>query len=57
MLIFNDLSVERKKEIINYIKKNGNESAKAIALRFNISQARVNILKQKYIKRNRLSPN
>lgn len=53
MLIFKELSVERKKEIINYIVKNENESAKNIAIRFNISKAKVDMLKQKYIKKKR----
>lgn len=56
MLIFKELSVERKKEIINYIVKNENESAKNIAIRFNISKAKVNMLKQKYIKKKTPSP-
>tara|TARA_R110002124_G_scaffold236949_1_gene402149 strand:- start:331 stop:504 length:174 start_codon:yes stop_codon:yes gene_type:complete len=56
MLIFKELSVERKKEIINYIVKNENESARDIALRFNISKAKVNILKRKYINKKTLSP-
>lgn len=55
MLIFKDLSVERKKEIINYIVKNENESAQNIALRFNISKAKANTLKQKHIKKKSLS--
>lgn len=56
MLLFKDLPVERKKEIINYIVKNENESVKEIALRFNISKAKVKILKQRYINKKALSP-
>ncbi|MBT2771193.1 hypothetical protein J7J47_02985 [Halomonas sp. ISL-60] len=56
MLIFKELSLERKKEIINYIVKNENESARDIAFRFNISKAKVNILKRKYINKKTLSP-
>ncbi|MGL6214042.1 hypothetical protein, partial [Billgrantia desiderata] len=56
MLLFKDLPVERKREIINYIKKNENESSDVIAKRFNISKSKVEILKRKHLNKHAFRP-
>lgn len=56
MLLFKELSVERKREIINYIKKNENENPEIIAKRFNISRSKVEILKRKHLKNKSFRP-
>jgi len=56
MLLFKDLPVERKREIINYIKKNENENPDIIAKRFNISRSKVEVLKRKHLKNRNFRP-
>lgn len=48
MLLFKDLSVERKREVVSYIKRNRNEDPALIAERFNISVSKVEVLKRKH---------
>lgn len=52
MILFKELPVERKREIVNYIKKNENESTDVIAKRFNISKSKVKLLRRKHLKNN-----
>ncbi|SBR45142.1 hypothetical protein [Halomonas sp. HL-93] len=51
MLLFKEMSDERKKEVIEFIINNKNEKPEVIAKRFNLKTPKIKSLQRKHLKK------
>lgn len=51
MLLFKEMSDERKKEVVEFIINNANEKPEVIAKRFNLKTSKIRGLQRKHLKK------